>query len=167
MAEPEPGAVFKQIDAETIAAVQKLLAEARHGALATLDPRIGHPLATRVGLATEESGHPIIFVSGLAAHTLALLVDPRCSLLIGEVGRGDPLAHRRATFICRAREVRRDEPEFAGFLARYVAAQPKAKLYADLPDFRFFVLAIEHATYNGGFGKAYQINGQMLMRPRA
>ena len=62
----------------------------------------GAPLASRVGVATDIDGAPLILVSMLSAHTPAILADPRCSLLVGEPGKGDPLAHPRLTLICRA-----------------------------------------------------------------
>ena len=62
-----------------------MIAGARYGALATLAPDGGWPVATRVWLAGFE-GEPLILVSALAAHTGAQRADPRCSLLIGDVG---------------------------------------------------------------------------------
>ena len=151
--------VFRDVDAEALERVRALVAEARYAALATLEPETGHPVATRVGLAALADGTPLILVSMLAAHTPALLADPRCSLLIGDVGRGDPVAHRRVTLFCRAERIARDTPEGEDALARYLASNPKAKLYADLPDFMLFALRVERATYNGGFGKAYRLSG--------
>ncbi len=153
-------AIFRDADAETIARVCALVAASGHGALATLEPETGHPVATRVGLSTLEDGSPLIFVSMLAAHTPALLSDSRCSLLIGEVGRGDPVAHPRATLFCRAERIERETDAGNDALARYLASNPKAKLYAGLPDFILFRLRIERVTYNGGFGKAFRMSGE-------
>jgi putative heme iron utilization protein len=46
--------------------------------------------------------------------------------------------------------------------AAYLAAQPKAGLYVDLPDFAFMRLAVESVSYNGGFGRAYAIGWDEL-----
>lgn len=151
--------VFQDADAEVLARLRAMVAEARHGALATLEPENGHPVASRVGLTTLEDGTPLVFVSLLAAHTPALLADPRCSLLVGEVGRGDPVAHKRATLFCTAARIERHSPGGVAALERYLDANPKARLYAELPDFLLFALRVERATYNGGFGKAYQASG--------
>ena len=70
-----------------------LLRRARFGAMATLDQSTGAPLASRVSLATAQTGDPIFLISRLSAHFGALEADQRCSLLIGEPGPGDPLAH--------------------------------------------------------------------------
>lgn len=131
-----------------------LLRAARHGALATLDPADGAPLATRVGLATDLDGAPVFLISTLSAHTQALLADLRCSVLVGEPGKGDPLAHPRLTVTGRALRAD-DEALRARLKRRYLARHPKAQLYADFPDFAFWRLEVTRASLNGGFGRAY------------
>jgi putative heme iron utilization protein len=142
---------------DAIALAKSLVREARHGALATLDPKTGRPVATRVGLATDADGTPLILVSALAAHTPALRADPRCSLLVGEPGKGDPLAHPRLTLHCNAREIERGGAEEARIAGRYLAHNPKASLYAGLGDFRYFRLEPGEASLNAGFGRAYAL----------
>ncbi|MHB1102934.1 MAG: HugZ family pyridoxamine 5'-phosphate oxidase [Devosia sp.] len=149
--------VVLETTGEAVALARKLIRDARHGALATLDPRSGRPVATRVGLATDVDGTPIILVSALAAHTPALRADPRCSLLIGEPAKGDPLAHPRITLHCHAREIERGGPEESGVAAHYLAHNPKAALYAGLGDFRYFRLEPLEASLNAGFGRAYAL----------
>lgn len=153
--EPQKSVLLELTDAAR-EEVRALIGDARHGALAVLDPKDGHPISSRVGVATLADGTPLILISALAAHTPALLNDPRCSLLIGEPGRGDPLAHPRITLRCRAAEVI-GEAERNEARKRYLSAHPKAALYIDLPDFRFFRLEIESASFNGGFGRAYAL----------
>ena len=154
--------VLREVTAEVIAQVRAMIAAARFGALATLAPEDGWPVATRVGLATS-GGEPLVLVSALAAHTAALRADPRCSLLIGDVGKGDALAHPRVTLKCRAEEIARDAAEHAAARSAYLAANPKAALYADLGDFAFMRLSIESASFNGGFGKAYALTRSELI----
>jgi putative heme iron utilization protein len=149
---------LRDLTPEVIAEVRGLIAAARHGALATLSPADGWPVATRVGLAMHE-GMPLILVSALAAHTAALRADPRCSLLIGAVpDKGDPLAFARATLRCRAVELARSDL----LRAAYLGAQPKAGLYVDLQDFAFMRLEVESVSYNAGFGRAYVIDADAL-----
>jgi len=155
----KPKSVLREVSPEVVAEVRHLIAGARHGALATVSHEDGHPVATRVGIATLADGTPIILVSGLSAHTPALLADPRCSLLIGEPGKGDPLAHPRITIKCEAQRLERDSPAHNQARAAYLAAHPKASLYVDLGDFRFFALKPLSASYNGGFGRAYALDG--------
>lgn len=150
--------VFQEVDAKAVSDARLILAQADHAAIATLHPDTGAPQCTRVGLAIDASGTPLIFVSALAAHTPALEKDPRCSLLVGDVGKGDPLAHPRLTIAARAEKIGREDERFADCLAAYLARHPKAKLYADLPDFRFYRLKIEEVSFNAGFGRAFRIS---------
>ena len=153
----KPKQVIRETDDEAIRQARTLIATARHGALAVVDRATGFPGASRVALATDLDGTPIILVSALSAHTRPMLDDPRTSLMVGDVGKGDPLAHPRITLFTRARRLDRDSDEGKRARARYLARQPKAALYADFGDFAFFRLEIERASLNGGFGKAYEL----------
>ncbi len=157
----KPKSVIRETDAGAIAQAQGLIRNATFGAIAVLDAKDGWPLASRVGVATDESGTPIILVSGLSAHTQALVKDPKCSLLLGEPGKGDPLAHPRITVVCNA--VRVDKADDATLRERYLAVHPKAKLYVDLGDFAFFRLEPVRANLNGGFGKAFHLTPSDLL----
>lgn len=136
---------------------------ARFGALAVIEPQTGAPMASRVGVAMDLDGAPIILVSLLSAHTKAILADPRCSLLLGEPGKGDPLAHPRITLMCRARKLAPDSDDQARAKRRYLNRNPKARLYAGLGDFYFFRLDPEWASLNGGFGKAFHLDRNDLL----
>ncbi|MBB3522294.1 HugZ family protein [Rhizobium redzepovicii] len=148
-------------DARKLARV--LLRSARHAAIAVLDPETGFPFASRVLVATDIDGTPVILVSKLSAHTKALGHDARASLLTGEAGKGDPLAHPRLTTQCLAEPVERDNAFHERLRTRFLARHAKAKLYIDFPDFLFFRLKPEQASLNGGFGRAYQLNGNDLI----
>jgi putative heme iron utilization protein len=151
----KPKDVIRETDAEAIRLAKTLIRSARFGALAALEHGTGTPLASRVGVATDADGTPLILVSQLSAHTKAIIADPRCSLLLGEPGKGDPLAHPRITLVCRARKLEPGSPERIRAERRYLNRNPKAKLYVGLGDFSFFRLEVERASLNGGFGKAY------------
>ena len=146
---------MRETTPEALAEARALLAKARHGALATLDPTDGHPMASRVALAHLEEGTPFVLVSDLSAHSGALKADPRCSLLVGEVGKGDPLAYPRLTLKCRAEPL----PRTAELRARFLEVHPKAELYIDLGDFSFFSLKLEAVSFVAGFGRAYRFSG--------
>jgi len=161
----EPKSVIRETDAEAIRLAKTLLRTSRYGALAAIDARDGSPIASRVGVATDTDGAPLILVSGLAPHTAAILADPRCSLLLGEPGKGDPLAHARITIACRAVRFARDTDDWARAERRYLNKNPKAKLYVGLGDFSFFRLEVEKASLNGGFGKAYALTRDDLLSP--
>lgn len=155
--------VIRKTDADAVALAQSLIRTARYGALAVLDPETGAPLASRVAAATDSDGAPLILVSSLSAHTGALLADPRCSLLLGEPGKGDPLAHPRISLACRATRLEHGSPQDERARRRYLARHPKAKLYAGFADFSFFRLEPEGASLNGGFGKAYLLARDQLL----
>ncbi len=159
--------VLRETDAQSIRLAKTLLRTARFGALAVLDPATGAPLASRVGVATDMDGTPIILISMLAAHTGSLIADPRCSLLVGEPGKGDALAHPRMTLACRATRLERGTEDQARAERRYLNRNPKAKLYVGLGDFSFFRLEVERASLNGGFGKAYLLERTDLIADNA
>ena len=149
--------VLRETDDEAKALATRLLRETRHASLATLEADSGHPQANRVTMAHEMDGTPIILVSDLSSHTPALREDPRCSLLIGELGKGDPLAHARMTVFCKAELLERGSNEYTRARTRFLNRHPKAVLYIDFGDFHFFRLKIERISLNGGFGKAYAL----------
>lgn len=148
---------------EAIQLAKTILRTSRYAAIAVLEPNSGRPLATRVALATDSDGTPIILVSSLAAHTPALLFNPSCSILVGEPGKGDALAHPRMTIHCRARKISRDDAEYVRLRRRYLNHNPKGTLYVDLGDFSFFVLDVESASLNGGFGKAFNLSNEDIL----
>lgn len=154
--------ILRETDEEARRLARVLLRSARSGALAVIEPETGFPFASRTLTGTDTDGVPVILVSALSVHTGALRADPRASLLAGEPGKGDPLAHPRLTVQVTASEVARDSDAHAGLRERFVRRHPKAKLYVDFPDFTFFRLVPERAHLNGGFGKAYLLSAEDL-----
>jgi heme iron utilization protein len=142
---------------DAIGLAHTLLRSIRSGALATLDPD-GTPFASLVTMATDTDGTPLMLLSRLSAHTRNLLANPRCSLLFSQGGKGDPLAHPRLTVVGRAVQT----PETRA-RERFLARHPKAKLYADFPDFGFFALDPEAGHLNGGFAKAATLTRDQLL----
>lgn len=163
MTDDKPKDVLRPTDAEAIRLARTLLRSARHAALAVSEPGTGWPLASRVSVATDLIGRPLILVSTLSAHTGGLESDERCSLLLGEPGKGDPLAHPRMTVKCRARRIERESEEHGEVSRRFLNRHSKAKLYAGFADFSHFRLEPEEASLNGGFGKAYHITRDELL----
>jgi len=129
---------------------KRLMRIARTAALATLDRASGAPLATLVAVASDCDGAPLLLLSSLAAHTKNLAVKPIASLLLtSSGGRGDPLNRPRLT-LGGPLAPHHDAHAFA----RYVARNPKSKLYASFGDFRLFRMTIEAVHFNGGFARA-------------
>jgi putative heme iron utilization protein len=155
--------VLRETDEEARRLARILVRGARHMALAVVDPQSGYPSASRVLTGIDLDGVPVILVSALSTHTKALLADPRCSLLAGEPGKGDPLAHPRITVQCDAQAVPRDSEMHGRIRQRFLDRHPKAELYIDFADFGFFRLVPMAASLNGGFGRAYALEGADLV----
>jgi putative heme iron utilization protein len=134
--------------------IRELLTEARFAALGTLTAE-GAPFTSLVAIAKDEALRPVIITSHLSAHTAHMERDARVSLLVSDVGRGDPLAHPRMTLIGRAKAAHPGEAEYDLLRAIYLAQNPKAQLYVELPGFWFWRIEPESVALNGGFGKAW------------
>ena len=154
MTEQKKNDVLRPVDEAARRLAKTLLRTARYASLGTLVPDEGSPSVSRVNLATTMSGAPVFFISRLSAHYPNLEADPRCSLLIGEPGKGDPLAHPRMTLIGHAERVP-DGDERDRIKARYLSKHEKSALYAELPDFAYWRFTAYRVSLNGGFGKAF------------
>lgn len=149
MTAPKPD-TFRETDDEARALARELITEAHFGALGVLID--GAPFVTRVALAPG-AGDLTTLISDLAPHTGALRQSPRASLMVGEPGKGDPLAHPRLTLQVEA--TFQDKTDDA--VATYLRAQPKARLYIGFGDFHLVRLSPIQGWLNGGFGKAYRL----------
>lgn len=163
---PDPGSEQKDFQKQTLAAdfdavgeARRLLRSIRSGALATLT-EAGAPFATLTQTATHYDGAPILLMSRLAVHRRNLERDPRCSLLLAQGGRGDPLAHPRLTL-----EARAEPTGDVSARARFLRRNPKAALYVDFPDFSFWRLEITGVHLNGGFARAADFSPDALLTP--
>lgn len=154
--------VIRQTDDTARATARQLLRTARHAALGFIDPQDAFPSVSRVLLATDIDGMPALLVSGLSTHTKGLAADPRASLLFGEPGKGDPLAHPRLTVHGQAEEITKDGSAYERFRRRFLARHPKASLYIVFPDFSISRMAITAARLNAGFGRAYVLTADDL-----
>lgn len=142
---------------DPVAESKRLLRAIRTATLATLT-ETGAPFATLTAIATDYDGTPILLLSKLAHHTGNLERDGRCSLLLAQGGRGDPMAHPRLTLVARA--ARTQSPQAR---ARFLRRNPKAQLYADFPDFSFWRTEIEAVHLNGGFARAADFGPAALL----
>jgi heme iron utilization protein len=161
---PDQPQVLRETNDAARAQARAFVRESAHGSLATLEPGTGWPLASRVSLAADADGVPLILISRLSAHYGALESDARCSLLLGEADSkdgGDPLRHPRITVACLAAKV---PPELrAAAKAQFLQRHPGAEMYADFTDFDFWRLAPQRASLNAGFGRAYSLSAEDLL----
>jgi putative heme iron utilization protein len=163
MTPEKPVSVIRPTDEDARRLARQLVRGARFGAIAVLEPETGHPFSSRVLLGTDVDGVPVMLSSTLSMHTRAVLADPRASLLVGEPGKGDPLAWPRLTILADAERVKSDTESHSRIRARFLRQHPKAQLYVDFPDFSFFRLVPKSGSLNGGFGKAYNIFAEDLI----
>lgn len=147
--------VLRPVDDDARRLARSLIRAARHGSLATLLPETGVPLASRVLTASDALGHPLLLVSDLSGHSRALGANPACSILFGEIGTGDPLAHPRISAFGRAEPLA--DGDRAEARERFLARHPSAELYCDFGDFRFLRVVLTGASLNGGFARAYEM----------
>lgn len=131
-----------------------LLRATRTATLASLDRNTGHPFASLVNVATDADGAPVILISRLATHTANLEIDGRASLLMASLGKGDALVHPRLTVLGTFAPVAADHADAPRLRRRYLARQPKAKLYAGFADFALWRMDVASAHLNGGFARA-------------
>ena len=158
----KPKDVFQPVNAAALRLAETLLRTEKSAALATLDPETGAPLASRVNLATAMDGRPVILISRLSDHFPALESDPRASLLIGQPGGGDPLAHPRLMVSGAVEKLHGHDLQQCRY--RFLNRHPGANVYVDFADFAFWGLRPEKATLNGGFAKAYRLVGDDLVK---
>lgn len=154
---------IRETDEEARQLGRSLLDRASFAALACVEPNTGFPLASRIAFALDMDGHPVSLMSTLAFHTKALLQNPQCSVLVGEPGKGDPLAHPRISLQADAERIERGTNAYTALRVHYLKSHPKAALYVDFGDFFFFKFNIQKAYLNGGFGKAFILSASDLL----
>lgn len=132
---------------DPVASARALLRAARRASLATLDAS-GAPYVSLIGIATAPDGAPLLLISDLARHTANLERDPRASVLLADVGEGDPLAHPRVTLFGSCVPI-----DKAAQKDRWLARQPDSEMYFDFSDFRMLRLEPEGGHLVAGFGR--------------
>lgn len=133
---------------------RQMLAAMRHAVLAVNDPATGHPHLSKIACQIDQQGMPVALLSGLAMHSRMLAADPRAALLVEtRQDRGDPMTWPRMSLQVLARQV--SVP--GGLRDRWLQAHPKATVFIDLPDFRFWRLEPQAAFLNAGFGAAFRL----------
>ena len=142
---------------------KEILRTVRFGALAVCEPDTGHPLISKVGLASDIDGSPVLLLSQISTHTKAIKNDSRCSLLLGDGGVGDPLNEPRISLIAKAAQIPQKSELHKNLRDRYLRHQPYAKVYIDFRDFSFFRIEFEKANLNAGFGQFYVLESDDII----
>jgi heme oxygenase (biliverdin-IX-beta and delta-forming) len=138
-----------------------LIRRARTCALGTSNRAPHGPYVSLANIATDERGHPVIFISKLAWHTRNIEADPLASIMVSEIpAEGDALTGPRVTVMGRFKGV--DAKEIA---ARYAQHHPAARIYLDFPDFSFFRLNPEKIHAVAGFGRIETLEPDEVFLP--
>ncbi|WP_294645259.1 DUF2470 domain-containing protein [uncultured Aureimonas sp.] len=155
---PRAPSPYLRPDDEALALARRLLRTARHATLAWLDPETHAPMTSRVALAADVDGSPILLLSQLSAHTRALGADPRVSLLVGETNEGDALNQPRLSLAgSAAGPIAADADAYGRLARRFTAHHPSARLYGTFSDFSYWRVEIASAFLNAGFARAYRL----------
>ena len=149
---------IRETDSDAVDLAGRLVAEVRYPSIGVTEIGSGVPLVSRIAAAFARETGLFFCASDLSIHSKCLLSNANCSLLIGEPGKGDGLAHPRITMIGKASRLSNDHPDRAKLREVFLETHPKAELYVDFADFGFYPLAVERAQLNGGFGKAYHLD---------
>ncbi|MBS1166355.1 MAG: pyridoxamine 5-phosphate oxidase [Proteobacteria bacterium] len=155
-----------RFDAQDMA--RRIVRSAATAALGTLTTE-GGPFVTFVTVATDIDGAPLVFLSGLAAHTRHLARDGRASLLMqAPAGDGeDPLTGARVTVMGNFRRVARDEASHARLLGRFLARHPQAEGYAGFGDFSIHHMNVDGVHLVAGFGRIARLFASEFLVPAA
>ncbi|MEM0978351.1 MAG: DUF2470 domain-containing protein [Pseudomonadota bacterium] len=152
---------IKDTTPEAVRHAKTLIRTARFGALAVVDTQSGAPAVSRVTVATDPVGSPVILISQLSPHFAALEANAEAAILLGEPGKGDPLAHPRISVTVQAQKLTGQAHDAQRW--RFLQRHPKAALYADFSDFAFWRLSPKSASLNAGFGKAFELTSSELL----
>ncbi len=152
----------RKTDDEAIRLARKLLNETKYASLGVNDTMSDFPLVSRVAAGFSQKTGLFFAGSDLSLHSKCLVKDKKCSLMLGEPGKGDGLAYARITFVGEASRIGNDHALRGEFREIFVSTHPKAELYIDFLDFGFYPLKLNRAYLNGGFGKAYHLEKQDL-----
>ena len=128
MAEEKKTNSIRETTSEAIDLARQLMGDAQFAALGVLEPQTGIPLVSRVAIAAQLDGSPLILASDLSGHCKALVQDGRASLLFGEPeDKGDPLVHPRVTVIGEMSKLSREDHSHEARREFWLKKTPKSK----------------------------------------
>jgi heme iron utilization protein len=131
--------------------------------LGTLMPETGAPCVTLVNLTVDDTKSLLLCLSGLSLHTRNITQDPRVSLLMKKMGKGDALNHPRLTVFGEVQKCSFSEEEKQNAQILFLKRHPKGKIYVQLPDFTFWRVVVHSVHLNGGFAKAAQFSADEFL----
>ena len=121
----------------------------------------GTPDVSVAAALLDVDGAFVIYISGLAAHTRHLRVNPRASVLLTavEISACNAFARPRLTFACAAEPVARDGEKHGAYVAAFREKfGATIDVLATLPDFQFYRLQPQSGRVVVGFGAAFNVD---------
>ena len=152
----------RKTDDEALALTRELLEETKYASLGVNDVSSNYPLVSRVAACSSRETGLFFAGSDLSVHSKCLVEDAKCSIMLGEPGKGDGLAYARITFVGETSRMKNDDAQRKLFREVFLNTHPKAELYIDFADFGFYPLNLMRGLLNGGFGKAYHLDQKDL-----
>ena len=121
----------------------------------------GTPDASIAAALLDADGAFVIFVSGLAAHTRHLRLNPRASVLLvaADTNGSNPFGRPRLTFACAAESIAVDTEKHGTYVSAFREKfGGTIDVLATLPDFQFFRLQPQSGRVVAGFGAAFNVD---------
>lgn len=147
------------MNSDMSAVLRSLLNDRSVAALGTLNN--DEPFVSMVPFAVARTGKClIIHVSRLAAHTQNMQRHGRVSVMVVEPEVPDkmPQSLARVTIQGIARELSRDDPDYASWRKVYLERIPDAAGLFEFGDFSLFLIEITSARLVAGFAQAVTLN---------
>lgn len=156
------------MDAISEQTLARLIRETRVATLGTLHD--GEPNLAMVAYAFDEDFSAFyIHVSNLGKHTTDMESDPRVSLLIAETddGRADPQTLPRVSLRGTAETLPRTDPIYAQVRKIYLDRFPEAEQLFNLGDFNLWKITPKGGRFVAGFGRAFNLMPEALIKVSA
>ncbi len=125
----------------------------------------GRPNISYAPFIEDEKGFFYVFLSQLANHTQDLLNHPIASILLMEDEQDSRqlFARQRITYQCEISIVSSEDSSYVTILDKFEEKFGSIMpLLRNLPDFILFKLSPTEGRYVQGFGKAYELVGELL-----
>ncbi|AUS99179.1 pyridoxamine 5-phosphate oxidase [Nostoc sp. CENA543] len=125
----------------------------------------GIPNASYTPFVTDDAKNIYIYVSGLAAHTQNIHINPHvCVLFIEDESQTTQIfARRRLSFDCAATLIERESETWNQIVEQFQQRFGEIiEVLRGLADFRIFRLTPTAGRFVIGFGAAYHISGDRL-----
>jgi heme iron utilization protein len=156
------------VDQQSEQTLARIIRETRVAALGTLHE--GEPNLAMVAYAfAEDFSAFYIHVSQLGKHSTDMENDPRVSLLIAETDdrRADPQTLARVSIRGMAEMLPRTDPGYSQLKKIYLERSPEAEQLFSLGDFNLWKITPKGGRFVAGFGRAFNLAQEALIKVSA